>query len=454
MPQRTRDRQIKRVSLSPMIRQTDPNSHYRMGSMDDSESNIWDESDVQGFSFDDIETKDSQVYSGPVSEDCSFCNQRLSNDCWVACLRSSLTDLRSGGISSWPIDMFVSLGAKRRLIQLAAETLDGDFLIKVILIVRSRLDRDLFSSILLENELGYNHYLHFLTEASQTLEADELMCSWSLGGFKSTLDGTSRAFFQVSTFKSRMESIQTESIEKAEKAMHQLHLFAATELKSAPSLVLMHESITDAAELLKFQLKISQFQRSEWAAFLSQPREGPIKSMLSELEGSIVGQNLANTILACILMDKNASKGSRAEQLKTTYKMSDEHFRWLALEPLVRMELWMQVDLLLLEKKWLARKPLPSLPIDRLILFLHSIKVPKNVTRRFLQYMPDSESLIDLVVRLGLHDLGLEHFIRRRDVAGLRILLSRTPSSKEEFRIGQTYLSKPTNQWTEYMPQN
>ncbi|VDK26278.1 unnamed protein product [Taenia asiatica] len=100
--------------------------------------------------------------------------------------------------------MFVSLGAKRRLIQLAAETLDGDFLIKVILIVRSRLDRDLFFSILLENELGYNHYLHFLTEASQTLEADELMA--------------------------RMESIQTESIEEAEKAMHQLHLFAAYDL--------------------------------------------------------------------------------------------------------------------------------------------------------------------------------------------------------------------------------
>ncbi|VDK25522.1 unnamed protein product [Taenia asiatica] len=134
--------------------------------------------------------------------------------------------------------------------------------------------------------------------------------------------------------------------------------------------------------------------------------------------------------------------------------MSDEHFRWLVLEPLVRMELWMQVDLLLLEKKWLTRKPLPSLPIDRLILFLHSTKVPKNITRRFLQYMPDSESLIDLVVRLGLYDLGLEHFIHRRDVAGLRILLSRTPSSKEEFRIGQTYLSKPTNQWTEYMPQD
>ncbi|KAH9284618.1 Spermatogenesis-defective protein 39 -like protein [Echinococcus granulosus] len=441
-----------------------------MGSLDDTESNIWDESDVQGFSFDDIETKDSQIYSDALaknisgnavestfvpslaSEDCSFCNQRLSNvvkyedksafcseGCWIDCLRSSLSDLRSGGISSWPIDMFVSLGAKRMLIQLAAETLDGDFLIKVILIIRSRLDQDLFFSLLLENELGYKHYLNFLTEASQTSEADELMLAH--GALEDS---------KISTFKSRMEAIQTGSAEEAEKAMHQLHLFAATELKSAPSLALMHESITNAAELLKFQLKI----RSEWAAFLGQPPEGPAKSMLSELEGSIVGQNLANTILACVLMDKNVSKGSRAEQLKTTHKMSDEHFRWLVLEPLIRMELWMQIDLLLLEKKWLTRKPSPSLPIDRLILFLHSTKAPKDVTRRFLQYMPDSESLIDLVVRLGLYDLGLEHFIRRRDVAGLRILLSRTPSSKEEFKIGQTYLGKPTNQWAEYVPRN
>ena len=61
------------------------------------------------------------------------------------------------------------------LVNLAAETLDGDFLLKVILIVKSRLDRDLFFSILLENELAYKHYLCFLNEISQLEEADELM---------------------------------------------------------------------------------------------------------------------------------------------------------------------------------------------------------------------------------------------------------------------------------------
>ena len=47
-----------------------------------------------------------------------------------------------------------------------------------------------------------------------------------------------------------------------------------------------------------------------------------MNSVLSELEGSIVGQNLANTILACVLMDKKVSKGSRAEQLKTAHNVS------------------------------------------------------------------------------------------------------------------------------------
>ena len=61
------------------------------------------------------------------------------------------------------------------LINLAAETLDGDFLLKVILLVKSRLNRDLFYSILLENELAYRHYLYFLTETSQSQEVDDLM---------------------------------------------------------------------------------------------------------------------------------------------------------------------------------------------------------------------------------------------------------------------------------------
>lgn len=43
--------------------------------------------------------------------------------------------------------------------------------------------------------------------------------------------------------------------------------------------------------------------------------------MLAEMEGPIVGQNLANTILACVLMDKKASKGSRADMVKTAHNV-------------------------------------------------------------------------------------------------------------------------------------
>lgn len=93
----------------------------------------------------------------------------------MTCLKSSLSDLRSGGISSWPIDMFVSFDSKLMLVKLAAETLDGDFLLRVILIVKSKLSKDLFFSLLLGNELSYNHYLHYLTETSKSTEADELM---------------------------------------------------------------------------------------------------------------------------------------------------------------------------------------------------------------------------------------------------------------------------------------
>ncbi len=62
-------------------------------------------------------------------------------------------------------------------------------------------------------------------------------------------------------------------------------------------------------------------------------------------------------------MDKKASKGSRADQLKTKFnvrleflnkvfflQMSDEHYRWLVLEPLILQAQWMEIDLLLLEK--------------------------------------------------------------------------------------------------------
>ncbi|VDN13807.1 unnamed protein product, partial [Dibothriocephalus latus] len=348
------------------------------------------------------------------NENCAFCKKKVitvekyerdalfcSEECWTQSLRTCVADLRCGAISSWPVEMFVSLDAKRKLLELAAETLDGDFLLQVILMVKSRLDREIFFQLLLQNDLSYNHYVRFLNETGQVTDASALY---------------------------------------------------ETELSSNPQLAAMNASTLQAVDLLEFQTQAN----SEWLEFVEKTLPSAnehVKSLLGELSGQLIGQNLANTIIACILMDNKATNGSRSHQLKIKHKMSDEVFRWLALEPLIALEHWMEIDSLLIEKKWFARKFVLGLPVDRLILFLHSKNSPNAIIARYLQYLPDSDTLVDLVVRLGLYSLGIEHFVRKKDAAGLRGLHSRVPSSRtKETQEIEAYLSLPTNQWKENIP--
>ncbi|VDL85765.1 unnamed protein product [Schistocephalus solidus] len=264
-------------------------------------------------------------------------------ECWTKSLRTCVADLRSGGISSWPVEMFVSLDAKRKLLELASETFDGDFLLQVVLLVKSRLDREIFFQVLLENELSYQQYVRFLNETGQITDATALY---------------------------------------------------ETELSSNPNLRAMHASTLQAVDLLEFQTQvvclavhlfkqIPVVQNSEWLDFVQKTLPSAsehVKSLLGEISGPLIGQNLASTMVACILMDNKATNGSRAYQLKDKHKMPDEVFRWLALEPLIALQHWMEIDSLLMEK----------------------------VIARYLQYLPDSDTLVDLVVRLGLYGLGIE----------------------------------------------
>uniref|UniRef100_A0A0X3Q4F6 Transmembrane protein 147 n=1 Tax=Schistocephalus solidus TaxID=70667 RepID=A0A0X3Q4F6_SCHSO len=436
------------------------------------ESDIWEESEVQGFSFDDVDSANTTLYNESLTPNfrgetadspfiliytnanCAFCKQKLptvvkyerdtafcSEECWTKSLRTCVADLRSGGISSWPVEMFVSLDAKRKLLELASETFDGDFLLQVVLLVKSRLDREIFFQVLLENELSYQQYVRFLNETGQITDATALYEA------KGCVQDS-----KIYSFKGFLVSDYPVTRQECEKHIHTLRIFAVTELSSNPNLRAMHASTLQAVDLLEFQTQVN----SEWLDFVQKTLPSAsehVKSLLGEISGPLIGQNLASTMVACILMDNKATNGSRAYQLKDKHKMPDEVFRWLALEPLIALQHWMEIDSLLMEKKWFARKCVIGLPVDRLILFLHSKNSPKAVIARYLQYLPDSDTLVDLVVRLGLYGLGIENFVRKKDAAGLRSLHSRVPTSgSNEIQEIEAYLSLPTNQWKEYIP--
>ncbi|BHF72239.1 Spermatoproteinsis-defective protein 39 [Sparganum proliferum] len=407
--------------------------------VDSANTTIYSESPTHNFRGN---TTESPFIPSFTNESCAFCKRKLvtvekyerdtafcSEECWKQSIRTCVADLRRGDIGSWPVEMFVSLDAKRKLLELAAETLDGDFLLQVVLIIKSHLDQERFFQLLLQNDLSYLHYVRFLNETGQIKDVTALYEA------KGCVQDS-----KMYSFSRLLAGDNPVTRQECEKHIHTLRIFAVTELSSNPRLSTMHASTLQTVDLLDFQTQAN----SEWIDFVEKTLSSAnehVKSLLNELSGPLIGQNLATT------------NGSRSHQLKTKHRMSDEIFRWLALEPLIALQNWMEIDSLLIEKRWFSRKFVLGLPVDRLILFLHSKNSPKAIIARYLQYLPDSDTLIDLVVRIGLYDLGIENFVRKKDVAGLRSLHLRMPASRgNEIQEIETYLSLPTSQWKEYIP--
>ncbi|KAL7060829.1 hypothetical protein AAHC03_09568 [Spirometra sp. Aus1] len=381
-------------------------------------------------------TAESPFIPSFTNESCAFCKGRLvtvekyerdtsfcSEECWGQSIRTCVADLRRGDIGSWPVEMFVSLDAKRKLLELAAETLDGNFLLQ-----------ELFFQLLPQNDLSYLHYVRFLNETGQMKDVTALYEA------KGCVQDS-----KMYSFKRLLAGDGPVTRQECEKHIHTLRIFAVTELSSSPRLSTMHASTLQTVDLLDFQTQAN----SEWIEFVERTLSSAnehVKSLLDELSGPLIGQNLASTIVACILMDNKATNGSRSHQLKIKHRMSDEIFRWLALEPLIALQNWMEIDSLLIEKRWFSRKFVLGLPVDRLLLFLHSKNSPKAIIARYLQYLPDSDTLIDLLVRMGLYDLGIENFVRKKDVAGLRSLHLRMPASRgTEIQEIEAYISLPVS---------
>ncbi|VDP91449.1 unnamed protein product [Echinostoma caproni] len=302
-----------------------------------------------------------------------------SEECWQRVLHTALDDFTVGGMSAWPLDTFTSLKAKKFLVDLASKSYDGNMIVKM------------------------------------------------------------ESFIQLT------QQLGTSDLTNVEHLVHRLRIFAMTELVNDPTLARLHEACTQLADLLDFQfLYVSPsphapnltivLQHDAWRSFcMSDPNSDKLSSMLT--------LSLAETIRVCCDMDKTVGLGSRVHQLRTQHKVLDEQFRWLITEPLLHGGNWAELEGLLLEKKWLKRRVETTLPNDRLVMYLHSLHAPEDVLSGYLELSNDTDELLEIATRLRMYKVAVSCCAKRRDMAGMKELLSRIPKKEPEYAKVLYYLS-------------
>ncbi|KAF8568982.1 hypothetical protein P879_03128 [Paragonimus westermani] len=369
----------------------------------------------------------------------TFCSEH----CWQSVLCTAMDDFAVGGMTAWPLETFTSFQAKMFLLNLACKSFDGGILIKMLRYFQTILTPDTFDRLLFANRIAFNHFAHFLRKTGQNSLLADLLMFGSNFTFLIALSCRSHGFVErakIQSYRQLTSQLDSTSVENAENLVHRLRIFAMTELADDPKLSLLHETTLQLSDLLQFQLQ----REPEWKAFCATLSASSSEAQHSgDRSASLLALPLSETTRACCWMDKNVGAGSKVQQLCTKLKVLGEQFRWLVLEPLVLGANWVELDSILVEKKWFKRRTGTSLPTDRLVLYLHALNAPREIIAKYLSRCADPREMTEVAARLRMYSVAVQSCVNRRDPASMKELLERIPKKEPEHSEALYYLSIP-----------
>lgn len=417
----------------------------------------WDDSDVRPFDWDQSEQTlpptPLAVSWDPVADAidsdheplvCGVCHSVIRNAalhernihfcseyCWESAMKAAVNDFSMGVMGPWPLDAFISFESKVFLLTSACDSHNGKVVVQILRYFQAVLKPELFERLLLGNDIAFSHFANFLRKTRQ----------WAL--LQSLLTANGRIeHSMVLSYCQLTEKLDNVNVDNVTDFANRLQSFSSS-LSIDPRLKLLFESVTQLSELLRFQYKYE----SRWKTFCLSLQPSDADSRSYSGASSLLALPLSETVQACCLMDKDFGPEGLAYELKTNYKILDDQFRWLLVEPLVLGANWAELDNVILEKKWLKRRTETNLPNDRLIIYLHALKAPTEILERYLSYSNDTDEIIQIATRMKLYRIALKLCIKRRDPAAMKDLLQLIPKTEPEYTEMVYYLSIPVNQW-------
>ncbi|CAH8447250.1 unnamed protein product [Schistosoma intercalatum] len=427
---------------------------------------IWEESAVKGFQFDLEEADNTSTYShilgdsfGETFSDesitidfnnqfCTICHNLIGNEiyyekdatfcsevCWLKAITIALDDFVVGGMSTWPLSTFVSQSSKSVILNLTTNTFDGNLITKIVNELRNSLSESTFENILLKNPVAAFHFLNFLRNTGQLVDLKKYMKI--LGFIRES---------EISSYSQLMQKLMNLSSGHVDEVNKHLMQIAESEVASNLAVKNIVEISSELAVILDYQ---NSYER-EWSSYYSELIRTNARKNATTLPESLLMQPLCETLGALARMDQSIKTNSRAETLGKKFKISDEQFRWLLIEPLVQSRNWDDLEFIMLKKKSLSRRMEVTIPTDRFILHLNSLGVPNNIIESYLKYLNDDE-FIQIVIRLNMVDEAVKLCLEKRNINALKELMSQIPGNHQKKKEISHYLSVPVAQWKDFV---
>ncbi|CAH8474669.1 unnamed protein product [Schistosoma bovis] len=428
---------------------------------------IWEESAVKGFQFDLEEADNTSTYSHILGDSfgetfcdesitidfnnqfCTICHNLIGNEiyyekdatfcseaCWLKAITIALDDFVVGGMSTWPLSTFVSQSSKSVILNLTTSTFDGNLITKIVNELRNSLSESTFENILLKNPVAGFHFLNFLRNTGQLVDLKKYMKI--LGFIRES---------EISSYSQLMQKLMNLSSGHVDEVNKHLMQIAESEVASNLAVKNIVEISSELAVILDYQ---NSYEK-EWSSYYSELliRTNAQKNATT-LPESLLMQPLCETLGALARMDQSIKTNSRAETLGKKFKISDEQFRWLLIEPLVQSRNWDDLEFIMLKKKSLSRRMEVTIPTDRFILHLNSLGVPNNIIESYLKYLSDDE-FIQIVIRLNMVDEAVKLCLEKRNINALKELMSQIPGNHQKKKEISHYLSVPVAQWKDFV---
>lgn len=307
------------------------------------------------------------------------------------------------------LEPYRSLSSKRALLEAAINLGDGNAILEVVLFLVRTLKKSFVHQILAANPVAATHYARYLATRLQATELTDLL---------------------VMLGKSR------------EAAMKQYQLCTSTQnvQRQIQKLKLCISSHFVQGDPNLKKIAQNHVALLEW--------EQSVGAMDSE---DLIGKSALECLAHACRLHWDDPRGSPTNpfSLAQLHGVCEKQVQWTVLSERASQAAWPDIDSVFITKNWIGSgsKLKLALPIEKVVVQLHSKGAPPEVLSKYLGFVDGQERRIALAQKLGCHKVVIDGYAALRDRQGLQGFKATLHPGSESFLYAEGILRVSTIKW-------
>ncbi|XP_026293560.1 spermatogenesis-defective protein 39 homolog [Frankliniella occidentalis] len=307
------------------------------------------------------------------------------------------------------LESYRSLSSKRALLDAAINLGDGNAILAVILFLVQTLKKSLLHQILASNPVAATHYARYLATRLQAAELTDLL----------VMLGKSRdAAMKQYQLCSSTQNVQRQ-IQKLRSCISSHFVQGDSPLKKLAQ---------NHVALLEWELAVGEMDKE-----------------------NLIGKSAVECLAHACRLHWEDPRGSPTNPfaLAQLHGINEKQLHWTILSERASQKAWPDIDSVFITKNWIGSgsKLKLAIPIDKVVIQLHSKGAPNDVLSKYLGFVDSYEKRIALAQKIGCHKTVIDSYAALRDRQGIQGYKATLHPGSEEFLHAEGVLRVSTTKW-------